>query len=295
MELRGLAAAPGIAIGPVWRYRHGDVIATPLPDVRAAADRAASELLALAERVRGLGRGDEAEIFDAQALMAVDPMLLDEAQARARAIGTADPDALAAAVEAVARAAAETWPRCRTRLAARAADVRDVGSRIARTWPAARSTCPTGPRSPSPTTCHRRSPPSCHRLAPGDRLEAGSPLSHASILARAWASRPSSRSGAGGRGRRRRRGDRRGDLMAGLDGDAGTIILGHRPRRSPASTPAACNGARGRVAPPRRPGGTADGVAVPLLATSAGRGCRAASRPGRGVGSSDRVPVRRTF
>src|SRR3990172_5183967 len=85
MELRGLPAAPGIAVGPVWRYRHGEARGQPLPDVRAAADRASIELLALAERVRGLGRNDEAEIFDAQALMAVDPMLLEEADAHARA------------------------------------------------------------------------------------------------------------------------------------------------------------------------------------------------------------------
>ena len=39
MELRGLPAAPGIAIGPVWRYRRGEARGIPLPDVRAAADR----------------------------------------------------------------------------------------------------------------------------------------------------------------------------------------------------------------------------------------------------------------
>jgi len=38
MELRGLPAAPGVAIGPVWRYRHGAARGVPLPDVRAAAD-----------------------------------------------------------------------------------------------------------------------------------------------------------------------------------------------------------------------------------------------------------------
>jgi len=97
VELRGLPAAPGVATGPAWRYRHTEVRGTPLPDVRAAADRASAELLSLADRVRALGRNDEAEIFDAQAMMAVDPMLLDEADARVASIGTADPDALAAA------------------------------------------------------------------------------------------------------------------------------------------------------------------------------------------------------
>jgi phosphoenolpyruvate-protein phosphotransferase len=272
MELRGLGAAPGIAIGPVWRYRHGAARGTPLPDVRAAADRAASELLALAERVRGLGRGDEAEIFDAQALMAVDPMLLDEAEARARVVGRADPDALAAAVEAVARAAAETLAALPDEtLAARAADVRDVGSRIARIVAGREIDLPDRPSiavaDDLPPSITAELPPG---LLLGIALEAGSPVSHASILARALgipavvairglvvAADAADEASGGAR------------LTAGLDGDAGTIILA--PSTEALAGLDARRLQRGRADEVARalrgqPGRTADGVAVPLLA-----------------------------
>jgi phosphoenolpyruvate-protein phosphotransferase len=272
MELRGLAAAPGIAIGPVWRYRHGGARGTPLPDVRAAADRAASELLALAERIRGLGRGDEAEIFDAQALMAVDPMLLDEAEARARVVGNADPDALAAAVEAVARAAAETLAALPDEtLAARAADVRDVGSRIARIVAGRGIDLPDRPSiavaDDLPPSIAAELPPG---LLLGIALEAGSPVSHASILARGLGipavvairglvvAADAADEASGGAG-----------LTAGLDGDAGTIILA--PSTEALAGLEARRLQRGREdevarALRGRPGRTADGVAVLLLA-----------------------------
>ena len=184
--MRGLPAAPGVAIGPAWLSRNADARGTPLPDVRAAADRASSELLALAERVRAIGRTGEAEIFDAQALMAVDPMLLEEAEARAAQIGSADPDALAAAVEAVARAVAETLAALPDEvLAARAADVRDVGSRIARIVAGRHIDLPDRPS----VAIADDLPPSVTAELPagtllGIALEGGSPVSHAAILAR---------------------------------------------------------------------------------------------------------------
>ena len=81
MQLRGIGAAPGQAVGPVWRHRQVDG-AEPVLDVRAAAAAAGAELLALADRVRAGGRADEAGIFEAQALMADDPALLEDAEAR---------------------------------------------------------------------------------------------------------------------------------------------------------------------------------------------------------------------
>jgi phosphoenolpyruvate-protein phosphotransferase len=186
VELEGLAAAPGVAVGPVWRYRHGVARGIPLPDVRAAADKASAELLALADRVRALGRNDEAAIFDAQALMAVDPLLLDEAESRARTLDKPDPDTLAAAVEAVARAAAESLASLPDELlAARAADVRDVGSRIARIVAGREIDLPDRPSIAIADDL----PPSVTAELPdgsllGIALEGGSPVSHAAILAR---------------------------------------------------------------------------------------------------------------
>lgn len=279
MELRGLPAAPGVAIGPIWQYRHGDTRGIPLPDVRAAADRASSELLALAERVRGLGRGDEAEIFDAQALMAVDPMLLEEADARARAIGTADPDALAAAVEAVARAAAETLAALPdATLAARATDIRDVGSRIARIVAGREIALPD---RPSIAVADDMPPSITAELPPGSLLgiaiEGGSPVSHASILARglgipavvavrglvAATAAAVAASEADGRTAAAE------PLMAGVDGEAGAIVLA--PSAAQRAALEARRERRGREAAVARelrgrPGRTADGTPIPLLA-----------------------------
>ena len=274
MELRGLPAAPGIAVGPVWRYRHGEARGQPLPDVRAAADRASSELLALAERVRGLGRNDEAEIFDAQALMAVDPMLLEEADAHARALDAADPDALAAAVEAVARAVAETLAALPDEtLAARAADVRDVGSRIARIVAGREIAMPDRPSIAVADDL----PPSITAELPagsllGIALEGGSPVSHASILARGLgipavvaipglvAAADETEDVAAGVGE---------TLIAGLDGEAGTIVLAPSAAEiAGLDTRRVQRGREDEVARALRgrPGRTADDVAVPLLA-----------------------------
>jgi phosphoenolpyruvate-protein phosphotransferase len=299
MELRGLPAAPGVAIGPAWRYRNVETVGAPLPDVRAAADRAAAELVALAERVRALGRGDEAEIFDAQALMAVDPLLLDEADARARALGPAGPDALAAAVEAVARAAAETLAALPDEvLAARAADVRDVGSRIARIVAGRQIALPDRPSIAIADDL----PPSVAAELPaglllGIALESGSPVSHAAILARGHAI-PAIVAVRGLTAAldaaEAERGAAPADelpepLLVGLDGDAGTLTISptaaerrsledrseHRRRAG-----ALARELRGR------PGMTADGTAIPLLANigRTGDAQRARDAGAEGVG-----------
>ncbi len=280
MELHGLPAAPGVAIGPVWRYRHGEVRGIPLPDVRAAADRASSELITLADRVRALGRNDEAEILDAQALMAVDPLLLDEAEARAAALGVPDPDALAAAVEAVARAVAETHAALPEEdLASRAADLRDVGSRIARIVAGREISLPD---RPSIAIADDLPPSIAAELPPGAllgiALEGGSPLSHAAILARglglpavvgvrglvaAIDAADAGRDAAGEPGATEE------PLIVGLDGEAGTLVVSpSAAQRTELEARQARRRQEGAVARELRgvPGRTADGVAIPLLA-----------------------------
>jgi phosphoenolpyruvate-protein kinase (PTS system EI component) len=142
VRLAGIGAAPGVAIGPVWRYTTGGASAgapvaaapagrpagDPADLIRAAADAAAEQLDALADRVRAAGRPDDAGIVEAQAPLALSPSLLDDATLRAE--GGMD---VAAAVEAAASDAAEMLAAIDDELlAARAADVRDVGARIAR-------------------------------------------------------------------------------------------------------------------------------------------------------------------
>jgi phosphocarrier protein FPr len=124
----------GIAVAQAWRYREQAAgPATPLAGdpaaaIRAAAASAENQLEALAARIRDAGRPDDAGIFEAQAVLATDPTIVDEAVARV--LAGADP--AAAVVDAADEAATAIAGLGDELLAARAADVRDVGARIAR-------------------------------------------------------------------------------------------------------------------------------------------------------------------
>ena len=88
-RITGVPGAAGIAVGPVWRYVPRGAAGGPVVDVssigeaelriRRAAGMAAAQLQELAERLCELDRPGEAEILEAQALMAVDPAILEEA------------------------------------------------------------------------------------------------------------------------------------------------------------------------------------------------------------------------
>jgi phosphoenolpyruvate-protein phosphotransferase len=180
-ELRGVPAAPGAAVGAPWIHRPPDAQGTARTTVVSAAAAAEAELSSLAARLRGEGRSSEAEIFDAQALMAADPELLDAAAAAIDA--GADP---VAAVRDTGETIAATFEALDDAvLSARAADVRDVCARIARHLV-----------GEAPPRLERRSivvaadlPPSVtveldRSLLAGIALEGGSRTSHAAILAR---------------------------------------------------------------------------------------------------------------
>ena len=191
VRLRGLPGAPGVAAGPVWRYRESEqgtaepagAMAGPAAEtaIRAAADETTRQLEAIAGRLRDVDRGEEAGIFDAQALMAMDPLLLDEAVGRA-ATGTPPAEAvrLAAAAAADVLAAIDD-----PYIAARAADVRDVGARMMRVLRGESLQLPTvasiavGDDLPPSVTAEI--PPG---LLLGIALAGGSPTAHAVILAR---------------------------------------------------------------------------------------------------------------
>jgi phosphoenolpyruvate-protein phosphotransferase len=185
-----LAGAAGVAVGPIWRYVDGGAgegRAAPSREadagsaVQSAAEAAAGQLEALAGRVREVGRADEAGIFEAQALMAVDPELLDAALNRVRA-GQEPVSAVQAATDAAAATIAELPDEL---LAARAADVRDVGARIVRIL---RGEYVAFPSVPSVAIADDL-PPSVAAELPagmltGLALEGGSVTAHAVILAR---------------------------------------------------------------------------------------------------------------
>ena len=136
-ELRGVPAAPGIAVGVVRRLAvvgpSGEEVA---PERRAgerdralaALERAARDLEALAERLTAEGRADDAEIVATGALMALDPALTRAVGQLVVANGRSAGDAILEACRAQADALAALPDPM---LAARADDVRSLGRRAA--------------------------------------------------------------------------------------------------------------------------------------------------------------------
>ncbi|HEX6608938.1 MAG TPA: putative PEP-binding protein, partial [Chloroflexia bacterium] len=196
--LRGVAGAPGQALGPVLVYRPATPVApvTPIDPAQASVEQARvaaalagaqAELERLAEEVAGALGPEEAAIFSAQALMVTDPLLSDRAAELVAAEHyPADAAILAAADEQAALLAAIDDPYLRER----AADVRDVGRRAARI---ARG-------DPAPADLRRLPGPVvilAEDLSPSETagldrdrvlgigLSGGGPTSHAAVVARA--------------------------------------------------------------------------------------------------------------
>ncbi len=259
LELRGTPAAPGVASGAPWVYRPpapGSGRSVSLADAAAAA---AGELDRLAAGLRDEGRTEEAEILDAQSLMAADPEMLDAASASI-ADGT-DP---VTAIDAVGEQIAEVFAALDDEtLSARAADVRDVAQRIARHLSGADaprlervSIVVADDLAPSVTVELDRS------LLAGIALEGGSRTSHAAILARslgipAVVGVPGIVAQAATA------------TEAAIDGDAGMVILdpddGHRERLA-VSAAAGARAAAEDFAFVSRPLATADGHRVLAVA-----------------------------
>lgn len=195
-RLRGLAAAPGVAragwvrIDPAPAPRGGKTTASEAGDeierLADASAAAAVELEAITNDVRKEGHPDEAAIFEAQAAIARDPALIAMATER---IKDGHDDAIAA-VQSAADAFAEQLRSLDDELlAARAADVIDVGDRIARRL--AGTGRPTVGLDRPAIVVAEDLPPSLTATLPRDRLlgialAGSSPTAHAAILARAY-------------------------------------------------------------------------------------------------------------
>ena len=137
-QLYGIAASPGIAIGPVLQYRPrlpaivrqtGQTSAAEWQRLQTAVNTAVAELQTLqAQTARQVG-ADEAAIFAAHQLIAQDP---DLATAVRHALETEQINAEAAWQEAIEATAEQFAALDDPYFRARAADVRDVGSRVLR-------------------------------------------------------------------------------------------------------------------------------------------------------------------
>jgi phosphoenolpyruvate-protein phosphotransferase len=129
--VRGTPASPGAAIGPAWTRAETVPAAGPGPPeaeaerARRGLELAADELGELARTLTREGHAGDAEIVEANQLMAQDPTLV-EAAVNEALLGATAPDAIARAIEPHAQALAQLDDPL---LAARAADLHAIARR----------------------------------------------------------------------------------------------------------------------------------------------------------------------
>jgi multiphosphoryl transfer protein len=184
-ELRGVVVSTGIGVGPAF------VLAEPAaapegggPEAALAAlARVAAELARTEERLAAQGLTAEAEILAANRLMAEDPSLLQEVEALAAGLSAAE--ALQTATE---RHAAVLASLDDPLLAARAADIRELGRRAVRALSGGGGV--DAPLLPSIVVARELGPAELldlrleEGLVLGIALAEGSATSHAAIIAR---------------------------------------------------------------------------------------------------------------
>ena len=195
-RLQGVAAAPGVARAPWVRIDPAPApaggrtttsgVAGEITRLAAAAAAAAVDLETISREVRDDGHPDEAAIFEAQAAIARDPALAALAIERIR---EAHDDAIGAVQAAAEAFAGQLRSLEDDLLAARAADVIDVGDRIARRL--AGTVQPTVGLDRPAIVVAADLPPSLTATLPRGRLlgialAGSSPTAHAAILARAY-------------------------------------------------------------------------------------------------------------
>jgi len=292
--VHGIPASTGVARGP-WVVIGADELPAggritagqadaELERLRVAQDAAAAELEALAAELTSAGR-DEGEIFDAQAMMARDPSLLDAATT---AIGQGH-DAIGAIRIAAEDVAAQLRALGDELLAARAADVLDVAERIAaRLAGVDRTVALDGPS----IVVAEDIPPSIAASLPRDRLlgmalQSGSATSHAAILARAFGI--PAVVGAAGLLDAARSPDGAGHAVAVVDGDSGEVVFepdAAAATRLEGRRAAADEADRRALEEASLPAVTRDGVGVTLLANigTPAEAERAVALGARGVG-----------
>ena len=191
--LEGIAAAPGLALGPAWVYRPPD-LTVPAPagpvdpeeELRrweAARQQVRTRLAELAERARRQAGEDEAAIFAAHQLLVDDPELDGQVRQAITAEGRTAAAAVAGATEAFAAMLEQLDDDY---LRGRGADIRDVGRQLL----AALLGVPLdlAPEEPSVIVAHDLAPSDTARW-PREKVlglvtEAGGATSHVAILAR---------------------------------------------------------------------------------------------------------------
>ncbi len=223
--VRGIAAAPGIAIGPVFHLRVQEIAVDDVPFAGVEAERARLEEALTAARAQLARVGerlaeraaDEAAIFEVHAEILDDPELKEQVHARIAQEQTAA-HAWQAVVE---QRAAQVAALDDALLAERAADLRDVGQRVLRLL-VGEADGPSLPQKPSIVVAHDLTPSDTAALSGrgvlGFCTAVGGPTAHAAIIARALGLPAVVGAGAGVLALD-------GETMVILDGRAGTLAV----------------------------------------------------------------------
>ncbi len=195
--LHVMPISPGIAIGPVRIHRtsisnleitkiHPQQVEVERQRLREALDEAIDELGELSAHVAKTVGQQEADIFEAQQLMLQDPELLTEIE---HLITSQHFTAAAALQEVAEQQARELEALENETLSARAADVRDVVSRVIRHLCAEGVAALHGDDTPVLIVAHDLTPSDTAGFRPDTILGictvVGGPTTHAAILARA--------------------------------------------------------------------------------------------------------------
>jgi len=192
MRLRGIAAAPGQAYAPAWRWGEPRIHDSGVDlsgeaginRLQVAIKEVKAALAQKAARLEADGAVPEAGILEAQALMLEDPALLDGASSVIRKGGLAD----AAVAQTMAPFAELLRASSDPVFQARAADLEDVVEQVRRALHGV-SDMPPPPEQPSIVVARDLAPSQTagldRALVVGFATEQGTATAHTAILARA--------------------------------------------------------------------------------------------------------------
>jgi phosphocarrier protein FPr len=193
-QVRGIPAAPGIAIGPVFQLRYSEIVLVeeeagdPLKEetrLREAIDKARLQLERLHAQLMSGTAASEAAIFDVHLELIDDAELLEAVLGKIHKQQSA-PRAWQSVIESRAQAIAALKDPL---LSARAADLHDVGYRVLRILMGAEEQSYALPEHPVIVVARDMSPSDTASLdrerVLGFCTAAGGPTSHTAIIARA--------------------------------------------------------------------------------------------------------------
>jgi phosphocarrier protein FPr len=191
--IKGVGAAPGIAVGPIFHFHQVEfdldrpelIPSNGQMELSEALDGAKAQLIELHQQMADKKLGAEAAIFEAHRELLDDPELMESIQSQMESGQSAVKAWKITIDERAAAIAALNDPL----LAARAADLRDVGKRVLRLMLGIKENGSSLPTTPVVIVARELSPSDTASFDPervlGFGIVEGGPTSHIAILARA--------------------------------------------------------------------------------------------------------------